>query len=525
MTSPKPMRGCTDRHGQEVYGRDGVALPTAAQAAALDAQARERAGVPQRVLMENAGRAAALLVNAFYPAGAIIGVAGSGNNGGDALVALRALRAWGREVAIVHAGSRAPDAALRHGHEIPLLDGERAVQAVEHAAVVLDGILGTGSSGEARGAAAQWIAHMERARGVVVALDLPSGIDATTGCVPGAAVTAALTITFGWPKLGMLLHPARAHCGRIIAVEIGFPPADDLDAEVITPAWAHPRLPQRAPDAHKSSAGRLFVLAGSSGMAGAAALCARAAQRAGAGYVRIASAADNRVVLQSSVPEATFVDAGQLDGLAVAGMDALLAGPGLGTNHAAAEALERALALTPGVPTLLDADALNLLAADPERLRAIGAERPLLITPHPGEMARLLGGTAADIRRASVDSARAAAARFGAAVLLKGQPSMVADAAGRLRIASAGSSDLASAGMGDHLAGVAGGFLAAGAPPDTAAALALQYSGRAADLASRGRSLSPSDVTDALPRAFLRPGPLTPPAAFPFVIFEQPPRR
>ncbi len=519
------MRRRTDRHGHETYGRDVVALPTAAQAAALDAAAREQAGVPERVLMENAGRAAAQLVHALYPHGRVVALAGSGNNGGDAVVAARALAAWGRDVALVAAGSRPPATELQHGHDVPVFAGDAAEAAVAYGDVVIDGILGTGSGGAPRGTAAEWIERLAGARGNVVALDLPSGIDATSGEVPGSAVRAALTVTFGWPKLGMMLHPARAYCGRIVAVEIGFPPLTTFDAALITPAWAHARLPERAPDAHKGTAGRVFVLAGSSGMGGAAVLCARAAQRAGAGYVRIGSVADNRVILQTAVPAATFVDAERLDEAALAGMEAVVAGPGLGTSDAARSTLRRVLELSRGRPTLLDADALNLLAQEPDTLRAIAADRPLLITPHPGELARLLDESTADIAAHPVEAARRAAGRFGATVLLKGQPSLVAHAGEPLLVATAGSSDLATAGMGDHLAGVAAAFLAAGAPPRVAAAVALQYSGRAADLARRGRSLGPQDVSDALPRAFARPGPLAPPADLPFIVFNQPARR
>src|SRR5690606_5943618 len=150
------MRGRTDRHGHEIYGRDGVALPTAAQAAAIDADARERVGVPGRVLMENAGRSAAQLIHAFRPQGRIVAVAGPGNNGGDALVALRSLASWGRDVALVAAGSHPPDDVLRHDHAIPVLEGDAARDAVRHADVVIDGLLGTGTSGAPRGAIADW---------------------------------------------------------------------------------------------------------------------------------------------------------------------------------------------------------------------------------------------------------------------------------------------------------------------------------------------------------------------------------
>ena len=186
--------------------------------------------------------------------------------------------------------------------------------------------------------------------------------------------------------------------------------------------------------------------------------------------------------------------------------------------------LRHVLERTRGVATLLDADALNLLGAEDGALHALGNERPLLLTPHPGEAARMLGTAVEDITRDPVAAARELEQRSGAVVLLKGQPSMIASGHAPLLVASAGSSDLATAGMGDHLAGVAGAFLAAGADPRTAAGLALHYSGRAAELARRGRSLLPGDVIELLPRAIAHPGRLRPPVAFPFITFDQPAR-
>jgi ADP-dependent NAD(P)H-hydrate dehydratase / NAD(P)H-hydrate epimerase len=332
-------------------------------------------------------------------------------------------------------------------------------------------------------------------------------------------------VTFGWPKLGLLLQPARAHCGRIIAVEIGFPEActADVQAALITPAWALRRLPARPQNAHKGTAGRLLVLAGSEGMAGAAALAAGAAQRAGAGLLRIASPAANRVVLQTLVPEATFVALDELDDDRVEPMHAVVVGPGLGTSDDARAALRRALAAPPK-PTALDADALNLLAQESGTLEAVAAARPLLITPHARELSRLTGETLEDIVADMPAAARAAARRFGCTVLLKGQPSLVAQPDGMLFVNAVGSSDVATAGMGDQLVGVIGALLAAGAAPVDAACVALYLCGRAAELAARGRSLAPGDVTEMLPQAIARMAPATSPLDLPFVTFDQPPR-
>lgn len=518
--------GLNVRAMRGVFGREHVALVSAEESARLDRAAREAGGVPERVLMENAGRAAALVLSRLFGRGRIVAAVGGGNNGGDAIVALRALAAWGRDVAYVAVSEREPDAALRHGHRVERLSGDPA--AVFSAAdVIVDGILGTGASGAPRERAAAVIEAMNGSGRPIVALDLPSGVDGTTGAVPGAAVNAAVTVTFGWPKRGLLLNPGRRHGGRIVAVEIGFPPlSGPVGAELITPAWCAARLRPRGLAAHKGSVGRVLVLAGGPGMAGAAVLAARSAQRAGAGLVRVASAETNRVILQTAVPEAVFVDRSDRTALAeaVAQVEAVVAGPGMGTDESARAALETVLDAGAGRPTLLDADALTLLARGRGRLGELAAGRAVVLTPHPGEMSRLTGETVPEIVGAPLDAARELAEESGCVVLLKGSPSVVAAAGEPVLVNTVGSSDVAAAGMGDQLTGAIGAFLAAGSPARHAAALGLFYSGRAAELAERGRSLSPLDVTEHLARAFAEPGPQSSPLGLPFILFDQPPR-
>jgi NAD(P)H-hydrate epimerase len=513
------------RRGRDVWGLDQVPLVTPKQAAHLDANARE-SGIAEAVLMESAGRAAAAIVAREWPSGAIGVIAGSGNNGGDAAVLARCLRAWGRDVTLFSAGSRPPDPRLYHGFEISPESGDLTAERLLKFDVLVDGILGTGATGPARGAARTAVCAMNEAGRTICALDLPSGVDAASGRVPGDAIRAVLTIQFGWPKIGLLLHPARSHCGRLVAVEIGFPPleADASHGALITPEWAIRRLPRRAPDAHKGTAGRLLILAGSQGMAGAALIAAEAAFHAGAGLVRVASDPSNRLVIQTSIAEAIFLDRAHLDEESAGNVHALVAGPGLGTDPAGRSALDRALELTGDVAVALDADALNLLARDPEPLRRLASERDVVLTPHFMELSRLTGRALREIAADPVAAARAAAEDFGCVVLLKGQPSMVASPGQPLLVNSTGSSDLASAGMGDQLAGMIGAFLAAGANAREAAAVALYSGGRAADLAGRGRSLSPRDVSAHLPAAFRRPGAYRPPFGLPFVTFDQPAR-
>lgn len=516
-----------------VYGGDGVALVSAGEATEIDRLAREQGGIPERLLMENAGRAAAMLLAGLYPEGRVVAAVGRGHNGGDALVMLRVLAGWGREVGWIPAGDVAPDmvTALSHGHEIPRMDPNEAPGALASAAVLVDGLLGTGAAGAPRGPAAELIRQMNRSGQPILALDLPSGVDPTTGAVPGEAVQADATVCFGWPKTGLLLEPARRYCGRLVAVEIGFPPlprdrgADA--AELITPGWAAGRIGLRDPAAHKMSVGRVLVVAGRMGMAGAGALAARGATRAGAGLVQVASEGPNRTVLQSTVPEAIFVDRDDGKSLAesAAAAEALVVGPGIGVDDAAFGLLRDVLEAAPAVPALLDADALTLLGRGPGQLRAIASQRPLLLTPHPGEMARITRLSAEDIRSFPLKAVRDLAAETGAVVLLKGAPSVVAAPGMPVLVNSVGSSDLASAGMGDTLAGVVGAFLAGGSAPREAAGLGLFFTGRAADLCGLGRSLIPEDVAEALHEAFAFPGAVRPVCDYPFITFDQPMRR
>jgi ADP-dependent NAD(P)H-hydrate dehydratase / NAD(P)H-hydrate epimerase len=520
----------TWRHGQrravrDVYGRADVAAVLPAQAAELDRAARERDNIPERVLMENAGRAAALVLDRLFPRGPVVAIAGSGHNGGDAAVVARTLLAWGRPVRIFAAGA-APPPALSHGFPLDFEDPAGLAEAAANAAVLVDGLLGTGARGAPRPPASVLIDLVNASGRPVLALDLPSGVDAGTGRVEARAIRATATVTFGWPKTGLMFHPARDYCGRLIVVEIGFPPFEPAadGARLLTPEWAAARLVPRPPDAHKGISGRLLILAGTEGMAGAAVIAARSAQRAGAGLVRMASAASNRIVLQSAVPEAIFIDRAGLDGDDLQSIRALLAGPGIGTDAGALHALEQAIALTPGRPAAFDADALNLFAREPDRLVGIARERPTVITPHPAELARLSGASIEDVTADPMRAARETASRFGCVVLLKGQPSVIASPAEPLLINTSGSSDVAAGGMGDQLSGAVGAMLAAGLEPRVAAGVALYFCGRAADLAGLGRGLSPEDVSACLPAAFADPGARSSSVRFPFVTFDQPPR-
>lgn len=512
------------------FGREWVPAPTGVEAAAFDRRAIEASEVPASVLMENAGRAAAQVVARLVPEGRIAVVAGRGNNGGDAVVFARSLAAWGREVRLFASAERPRPEPLLHGHApdpTPIPGSRRELQErLAGAAVVVDGLLGTGIRGAPREPQAEVIEAISASGLPVVALDVPSGVDSATGAAPGAAVRADVTVAFGAPKLGTLLHPGRALAGRLVAVEIGFPPwrEGDAGARVLTREWMNALRPRRALRTHKNAEGRLLLLAGREGMAGAAVLAARAALRAGVGFLRIASTPGNRAILQSAVPEAPFVDATDPDALerAASASDALAAGPGSGTDAGTAEALDRILRRTPPSAILLDADALTLLgrgtlpafagAADPERR---------LLTPHPGELARMTAGEVAGILDAPLAAARDAARRWEAVCLLKGTPSVVAEPGGApVRVSVGGGSDLARAGMGDVLTGAAGALLARGLGGADAASLALHLTGRAAARLRRGDALLPTDVAETLGAALGEEGSGDTDLGLPFVLLD-----
>lgn len=519
------------------YGRTLVGAPTGQESADFDRYAIQELGVPQDTLMENAGRSAAVILQRLHPRGHVTALVGTGNNGGDGLVLLRNLAAWGRPVTAILVGDRGGDEDLLHGWGIrtlndtdfegrgDLLDGELAGSAV-----LVDGVLGTGISGPARERQAFVIDAMNRSSAPVLALDVPSGVDAVTGAVPGDAVEAEVTVAFGGAKLGSLLHPARKLVGRLVVVEIGFPPVeeDTFRANLITPGWVRRRLPRRDPDTHKNAVGALLLVAGHSGMAGAAILAARAALRSGVGFVRVASPPDNRAILQEALPEAVYVDASDAGAVkeAVSSSRALGIGPGLGTGDEGREILDRVLTAAVTEPILLDADALNLVArGEAAPLQEIAREREVILTPHPGEMARLTGTSPKEVTERRPEVALELAGETGCAVLLKGAPSLVADPRDRLLVDTVGSSDLAAAGMGDVLSGVIAAFLAQGSSAVEAAALGLHTSGRAAVRAELGVSLTPEDVVEHMPAALREEGEGSTELDFPFLLFDQDPAR
>ncbi len=442
-------------------------------AAEMRAAEERYPGYPDTVpeLMERAGAAVAREAMLAFPAARRFAcVCGGGSNGGDGRVAARILR--------------------ESGHEA----GETT--EVEGYDVVVDALFGTGFTGEPRPEAAAVIERINAAGASVVSVDLPSGVDASTGEVAGTVVDADLTVTFHAPKLGLAVAPGRFHAGQVVVADIGLveAPTEHRRATVAV----LDRVPRRAAGDTKYTAGAVLVVGGQPGMTGAACLSALAAFRADAGYVTLAVPAVCVPVAESLVLEAVKV--GWTDEEAVetivaaaerAGSIAL--GPGLG-REPGRRALVRELLARIDLPAVVDADALF-------ELEPFERSAPTVLTPHAGELARLLGTDSEWVGAHRLEAARTGAERFGAVLVLKGSDTIVVAPGSGAIVCDLGPPALATAGTGDVLTGITAAFLAKGLEPRIAAAAAAVAHGRAAELAPHRVGLVASDLLDLLPRA------------------------
>lgn len=522
-------------------------LATAEQVRRVDELAVTRYAVPGVAMMEHAGAAAATLLLREWPDAALRGVVvlcGKGNNGGDGLVVARHLDAAGLRVRVISIGgtkAEGPAAAMadawtRSGGTIETpgeADVSRVVgTAVRESGVVVDALLGTGTRSAPRGAVAGAIQALARetrgsspARPRVMALDVPSGLDISTGEIPGACAPADLTVTYGFAKLGLYTHPGARHAGRVEVVPLGWPKAAQdavtLVDELLDGATQRAALPGLDVEAHKGSRGRVLVVAGRDARPGAAALCCRAAFRAGAGVVTLATtraAADVVIAGEPEVmPEVLAAQGGAISAKSAAavvalakGAGAVVFGPGAGLGPGPGAVLN-ALLETEGAPLVVDADGITLLALAARTKAKTGAKgqgasllarRALVLTPHPGEMARLLGLETSDVQATRVRRAREAAAAFGATVVLKGARTLIASPEGPIAVNPSGNPGLATAGAGDVLAGVIAAWIARGLAPFEAAKAAVWAHGAAADLAAAeigDAGFLARDVADRIP--------------------------
>jgi ADP-dependent NAD(P)H-hydrate dehydratase / NAD(P)H-hydrate epimerase len=504
-------------------------LPDAETMRAVDRWAIEEQGIPGLDLMERAGAAVARAVERIAPDSPVTVVCGKGNNGGDGLVVARLLREAGHEVDVVCAaspeefkGDAAANLERLPGPGPVRLDGRswdggdrRRQRPFEHPAAIVDAVLGTGFSGTPHGEAAEAIDAIERADAPVVSVDVPSGVDASTGAIDGEAVCAAGTVTFHAAKPGLWIRPGKDHAGTVEIADIGIPRGAPMQARVgLIDASVLSLLPRRAGASTKFISGHVLIAGGSIGLTGAPAMAARAAMRAGAGYVTVfVPAAVQPVLASGGVPEVMFRAMPEVQGaLDDSGVEqvlgatrrggALALGPGLGTEEGAA-LFARRLARAARVPLVLDADGLNAHARRPEELS--GRTAPTVLTPHAGELGRLLDRDSAEIERDRLRYAVHMARRSGAVVVLKGDDTLVAEPGGVVAVSPGGSPALATAGTGDVLSGVIAAGLSQRLDPFTAAAAGVLLHARAGRLAARrvgaAEAVIASDVIEALGHA------------------------
>jgi ADP-dependent NAD(P)H-hydrate dehydratase / NAD(P)H-hydrate epimerase len=507
----------------------------------VDRLTTERLGISQIALMENAGLAVARFVAAhFAPIDdrRVTVLCGKGNNGGDGFVAARVLREMGAEPTVFLFGDplelRGEAAASFKGlcaasavaKDVKVIrdaaSWEAARESILSARVIVDAMLGTGLRGAAEGVLAQCIEHVNRRDALtrVVAVDIPSGISGDTGATGGPAIVADYTVTFTAPKVGMLVASASPFVGKLAVAKIGSPP--ELLEETArnnmrwTEPWEFRRMRfHRKADSNKGLYGHVLIVAGSVGKAGAAGMAARGALRTGAGLVTVATPEPVLATVAGFAPEimteplhATAAgtiarDVFDSGGFAriLHGKNVLAMGPGLTTQEETRKFVKAVVASRPAVPVILDADGLNAFDSCAEELRG-GAEL-FAVTPHPGEMARLLGCTARDVQASRVQIAMGAAAQWKAFVILKGNWTVIAAPDGRVWINSTGNPGMSSGGTGDVLTGMLAGLTAQfAAQQDWAETLALgvYLHGLAGDLAAEEFGEAPLAATDLIRR-------------------------
>jgi ADP-dependent NAD(P)H-hydrate dehydratase / NAD(P)H-hydrate epimerase len=507
-------------------------LPDAETMRSIDRWAIEERGVPGLDLMERAGAGVARAVERLAGGAPVAVVCGKGNNGGDGLVAARLLREAGGRVTVVcvappdeFAGDARANLERLPGPGPVRLNGSAweqgepeqmtaASSALAGARAVVDALLGTGFEGEPRGAVAEAIDAINDLGTRVVSVDVPSGVDASTGVVAGRAVRATHTVTFHAAKPGLWIHPGKAYAGEIETIDIGIPRGAPGEPAIglIEPAVLD-LLPRRGTGSTKFTSGHVLVVGGSRGLTGAPRMAAHASMRAGAGYVTACVPASlQSIIAGASTPElmtrglpdsdGSFDPDGVADVLEAGTRGALALGPGLGRQERAF-VFARTLARDAKIPMVLDADGLNAHAGRLGELTRRSAET--VLTPHAGELGRLLALDSSAIESERLRHVRAAAEQAQAVVILKGDDTLVADPSGRVAVSPGGAPGLATAGTGDVLTGVIGAALAQGLDAFTAAAAGVWLHAEAGKQAARrlggAEGVIATDVIAALPAA------------------------
>ena len=484
---------------------------TAAEMQAMDHRTIEEFGIPGRVLMENAGRGATRFLLQQFPhiQNKKVGViAGRGNNGGDGFVIARYLKQRDISVGIYLLGNASGlqgDALANLKLLKPL--GVPVIEIPDEASFRLsksemddldfwiDAILGTGLKSEVKKYYRMIIDYINNQKRPIFSVDLPSGLNSDTGQICGACIRADATATFAYAKIGHMIYPGAGYTGKLKIIDIGIPPhiVDAVDPQqfLITPKLIRSYLQPRPADAHKGTTGHLLVIAGSTGKTGAAAMTCMSALRAGAGLVTLGVGKSLNAILEGRILEAMTAplpDSGEgvltkpaydsICNVLLPGKNCLAIGPGLG-QAAETKKLVRKIILESEIPTVVDADGLNNLAGAVNELK--NAKAPIILTPHPGEMARLLDKRVSDVQQDRINCAREFALQHRVHVVLKGARTVCASPNGHIYINTSGNAGMASGGMGDVLTGVIAGLLAQGLTPQAACLAGVYLHGAAAD--------------------------------------------
>ena len=504
-------------------------LVTAEQMRGLDNTAINNYNIPSLDLMENAGRRTVEVMLDRYgdPLGKTVAIfVGPGNNGGDGLVIARLLAArLARPVVflLVTSGKLKGDSAHNYARllELPVkiieIHDEDELQTasiiLSQCWAVVDGLFGTGLTRAITGIFAAAVRIINEAPCPVVAVDIPSGINTDNGKTLGSSVQADITVTFGQAKIGQVIHPGRENTGFLKVVDIGIPDKAVVEAGIrleLLESQVGKWLPVRVPTAHKGSFGHLLIVAGALGKTGAALLCGSGGLRSGAGLVTLCIPYELNNIIESGLWEAMTVPLqSAAQGIlsiedytvvkdALQGKQALVVGPGIGTAEETAELIEK-LYCEIEAPMLVDADGLNILAADTTLLKK--APGPRILTPHPGEMARLTGLTTSAILKNRFEVTREFATKHNVYIVLKGADTLVCDPEGNMAINPTGNPGMAAGGMGDVLAGLIGGFLAQGLSPWQACCLGVYSHGLAGDRLAEETSAGylASELADQIP--------------------------
>ncbi|MFA6694089.1 MAG: NAD(P)H-hydrate dehydratase [Bacillota bacterium] len=482
----------------------------------IDLKAQEDYGIPGLVLMEQAGqKATAFLLESFGKGACYVVLAGSGKNGGDALVVSRGLLLSGAKVWTYLIGDQDKLAEptkinLRiyeklGGKVQKITKMNKDLEAIfEFCDVVVDGLVGIGIQGDLKEPYLTVARLLNKADATVVALDVPTGIDATDGKILKSAIEADYTITFGLPKLGLYLYPGADYVGEVIVEALSFPPKLLNDPAILFHLTDVDEIKglQRPENSHKGSFGKGLLVAGSYGMAGAAAFTGKAALTAGAGLIQALASRDIAAILQVLVPEMTIKDSSL--NFDISEYSCLMIGPGMGVTEENAALLKKIIsdAKEADIPLVLDADALSLTAK--YKLLTRNNHGPVILTPHPGEMSRLTALDIETILQNRMSIALSLAKNLDAVVVLKGAHTVIALSDGSIYINPTGNAGMATAGSGDVLTGVIGGLLLQGLSPKDAAVGGVYLHGLAGDLAKEAvgaRSIIASDLIEYLPDA------------------------